>query len=211
MTRTLKLGAILGLALLLIATQSSARISNPPATQTIDTSTFALKTSNLSDLASSTAARLNLGLGLTDSPFFAGVTTTNALFTNATTTKLNGYTPSRLAKRTIQWSASFATSTSSYYDPIFVFDSTSTILKVYENSTSTGNTLTYNLYYGSSNLPKAGMTKVFSSDRTIGPLAAPQQTTTFAASTPCAGCALFIDQTNASSTLTTITIYYEEQ
>lgn len=136
---------------------------------------------------------------------------TNFFTTNATTTLLNGYAPSRLAKQHIQWSSSYTTSTNAWYDPIFIFDSTSTILKVWENSTSTSNSLNYNLFYGSTNSASSSMYKVFSSDRTISSLTNPTSTATFASSTPCAGCGLFLYQSNASSTLTTINIFYEEQ
>ena len=113
-------------------------------------------------------------------------------------------------KKYIQWSASYSTSTQTWFTPIFTFPNSATITKVLENSTSTGNNLTYNLYYSTSNTPKASMFKVFSADRTLTALSAPTSTTTFASSTPAAMSGLWIDQYNASSTDLNITIEWIE-
>ena len=113
-------------------------------------------------------------------------------------------------KKYIQWTASYSTSTQTWFTPIFTFPNSATITRVLENSTSTGNNLTYNLYYSTSNTPKASMFKVFSADRTLTALSAPTSTTTFASSTPAAMSGLWIDQYNASSTDLNITIEWIE-
>lgn len=111
----------------------------------------------------------------------------------------------------IQWTASYTSSTQTWFTPMFTFPRAATITRVIENSTSTGNNLTYNLYYSTTNVPKESMYKVFSSDRTLAATSAPTSTTVFSSSTPAAMSGLWIYQEKASSTDLNITIEWIEQ
>lgn len=182
-----KIKNILGLTLLgavIVFASANATISNPPQTATIDTSTFMLKASNLSDLASTTIARANLGVDLT---------------------KSNNY-------KTIQWSASYATSTSVFDDPMFTFKNNVTIDNVYVSSRDAANTVSWNLLYSTDPTTATSTAfKLFSSTQTTTstPTSA-RNLTTFASSTPSAGMTLRMYSEAASSSLTTWTIYYRE-
>lgn len=192
-----KIKNILGLTLLgaiVVFASANATISNPPQTATIDTSTFMLKASNLSDLISSSTARLNLGL-----------TDTATIASSTFLTKATNY-------KTIQWSASYATSTSQFDDPIFTFKNNVTIDNVYVSSRDAANTVSWNLVYSTDpTTATSSAFKLFSSTQvtTSTPTSA-RNLTTFASSTPSAGMTLRLYSAVASSTLTTWTIYYHE-
>ncbi len=111
----------------------------------------------------------------------------------------------------IQWTESDTSSTNAYFIPIFTFNTTSTITSIWENSpSSTSNTFSYNLFYSPNNISSSSMYKVFSSDRTVGgTLTGPTSTTSFASSTPGAGSSLWLYSYNASTTATTLTIFYQ--
>jgi len=237
---------------------SSARINNPTSssgsTETAS-STFAWRTNNLSDLNSSSTARLNLGLTDTSTQASStwlkvannlsdGVAATMrnnlglgsmSLLTNNGSSTIDtlgtittgvwngtvidlGYisTSSLVAKATnykpIPWSASYTSSTQEFDDIIFTFKNAATIDNIYVSSRDTANSVTYNFYYAAN--PSASTStsnKVLATNQTVTSTpAVATNLTSFASSTPAAGDVLRLWSSNASSSLTSWTIWYHE-
>ena len=199
---------------------------------------FSAATNGTDYLASST---INVGTGLSKTSDSASTTFTNTGVTstvagtnitqsvnggtvtiNTTTTPsfttVNGINPSTFLTnvtnpKVIQWSASYSTSTQTFTEPIFTFQTTSTIQKIYVASRDSANTLDWNLMY-STDLTAATSTmfKVLSATRTTTstPTSA-KLITSFASSTPGLGQTLTLWSEKASSTITSFTIWYTEQ
>ena len=110
------------------------------------------------------------------------------------------------------WAASFASSTSSWNDDMCIIDSTSTITAVWVKQQSNGDTVKWNLYYGS-NMPattSTGAFPVFSSDQTTISTTTASLSVT-ASSTPNKGNFIRLYSYNASSTLFTISIWGKDR
>ncbi len=99
-------------------------------------------------------------------PSFVAVDANGLLI--ATTTPSSG---SATTTQSINIVFSQTTSTKTYNLPEFTFNDTSTIRNVWNNSYDTGNTLTYNLYLGTTNPPT--LNRLFATNKTIGVLSSP--------------------------------------
>lgn len=206
-----KIKNILGLTLLgvvIVFASASATISNPPTVATVDTSTLVPYTGATSDV--------NLGsngLTLADLTIsgYTGLLKATAGVVSTSTAGVDYLTPGTNYK-TIQWSASYASSTSQFDDVMFTFKNAATIDNVYVTSRDAANTVNWNLVYSTDPTTATSTAfKLFSSTQTTTstPTSA-RNLTTFASSTPSAGMTLRMYSANASSTLTTWTIYYHE-
>lgn len=163
-------------------------------TATLASSTILFKADNLSGLASTSTARTNLGL--TDT----ATTASSTFLTKATNLK------------SIQWTEADSTSTLSWDTPIFTFNATSTIDKIYVSSRDSSNTLNWNFLYSTDpTTASSSAFKLFASTQTTTstPTTA-TALTSFASSTVSNGQTLRIWTGVASTTATNFTIWYHE-
>ena len=155
---------------------------------------------------------LNIGIGTTTPASLLTVTGGDINITSSG----NGYIfPSgekqATARKSMQWVAGYTTSTSVWFDPIGIFDTTSTIKRIWVSQSAPSDTITFNLYYATTTpaATSTGAFAVFSSDQTITSTST-ASLTSFASSTPCLGCQLKIYARNASSSDFVMTIYYDD-
>lgn len=210
---------------------SSARIYNPTSSDTssfltssVASSTYLKIANNLSDIGSSTVARSNLALGtmaLLGNIGSSTITTLGTVTTgvwNGTVIDLGYISSSTLVTKatnykSIQWSASYTSSTQTFDDLIFTFKNASVIDNIYVTSRDTANTVTYNFFYASN--PSASTStsyKVLASDQTVTSTpSVATNLTSFGSSTPAAGDSIRLYSKNASSSLTQWTIWFHEQ
>ena len=157
-------------------------------------STWLKVANNLSDLNSTTTAGTNLGLGS------AAYQASSTFLTKATNFK------------SIQWTEADATSTNVYDTPMFTFQTTSTIQKIYVSGRDATGTIDWNLYYATDPTATQGNSfKVLAANRTTTSTpGSAQLITSFASSTPGLGQTMRIATLNASTTAINLTIWYTE-
>jgi len=188
----------LGLTTILLAGigLASARISNPPATSSVDTSAFMTKASNLSDLVSAATSRVNL-FGTSTAGYFLKYSGSDWTASAPTPNPVNFI---------------IENPTASENDGIFIFNTTSTITKVMAVNKTTGDSVTFGLGYGSSRATAtSSLTQVLSgTTATVTATTTPTTITLNGTPTPGLGNVLIFYTTAASSSQFTLTAYFNE-
>jgi len=166
-----------------------------------------------SSFVSSTAA----GTGISVSGSTGAVTITNIGVTSivagtaATVSNATGTVTINAKNYLAQGVFSYATSSTIWDDAIWIPRTTSTVSDVRCVNQAAGDTVTLNFYYGASrNTATSSAFKLFSSDQTITSTSTPTVLTINASSTPGLNQPLRMVASNASSTETTCSVYYQE-